>query len=319
MTHHTEHDNFHPVTHHAEHDNFHPVTSDDPAWIETLWFPFWVSERDLSVYIRVVFQPNGGSYRGSIAVWSGANELHFEGPLAGQFERLEDVGDLRALRLPDGLRLDCLAPAQRYRLRYEHPDCALSVEFEALAEPDYPAPDDSPGMFAGHLDQHGRMTGLLRLGDEKFTVDCGTVRDRSWGPRVVRSDLRLGNAHGTGRDEAFFAYIQQDERGREMIRGGSLLRDGVHAALVEGERTTEWVDGWPAQLRIEAKDALGRNLQATGTCRNRRAVVANPELYAVLNLVQWSTDTTELQGENHDVWSRTAWLDAGREPLEIES
>lgn len=304
------------MTRHAEHDAFHPVTSSDPAWIETVWFPFWVPDLALSVYVRVVFQPNDGRYGGSVAVWRAADELVFEGALAGRFDRLADLGDLRALALPGGLRLDCRAAAQRYHVQYEHPDCALDVEFDALAEPAYPAREDSPGMFAGHLDQHGHMRGSLRIGQEQIPIDCGTVRDRSWGPRVVRSDLRLGNAHGTGDDEAFFAYIQQDEEGREIVTGGSLIRDAVHAPLVEGLRTTEWIDGWPVRLVLRARDARGRQLEATGTCLNRRAVVANPELYAVLNLVRWSTRETELLGENHDVWSRTAWLEAGRDPLE---
>ena len=301
---------------HAEHDAFHPVSSDDPAWIETLWFPFWIPEKNLSVYPRIVFQPNQGRYSGSVAIWSGADDLHFEGPLAGQFAQLQDLGDLRALALPEGLRIDCLAPAQRFRLRYEHADCSLDVTFDALANPVYPAPDDSPGMFSGHLDQHGAMTGRLRIGDDAFEVQCWTVRDRSWGPRVVRSDLRLGNAHGTDSDQAFFAYIQQDEAGQEVIRGGSLLRDGTHANLVDGLRSTVWEEGWPTQLKIEARDSLGRSLEALGTCRNRRSVVANPELYAVLNLVEWRVGESRLWGENHDVWSRTAWLAAGRGPLE---
>ena len=149
-------------------------------------------------------------------------------------------------------------------------------------------------------------------------VNCGTVRDRSWGPRVVRSDLRLGNAHGTGDDEAFFAYIQQDAGGREVIRGGSLLRNGTRSELTAGLRTTEWQAGWPETLRLEATDNRGRLFRAVGRCRNRRAVVANPELYALLNLVEWRVGEARLWGENHDVWSREAWLEAGREALEDE-
>lgn len=304
------------MTDHSEHDGFHPVSNDDPAWIETVWFPFWVPTRGVSVYVRVVFQPNLGRYGGSVAVWSGEDALHFDGALTGSFDQWDELGDLRALALPGGLQLECAEAAQRYRVRYEQPDCALDVCFEALAEPVYPAPEDSPGMFAGHLDQHGRVTGWLRLGDETHEVDCWTVRDRSWGPRVVRSDLRLGNAHGTAGDQAFFAYLQQDEAGRERVRGGTLLREGREDRLVEGERVTTWKSGWPTALRIEATDRSGRTLTAVGTVCNRRAVVANPELYALLNLVRWQVGDAELWGENHDVWSREAWLAARRAPLE---
>ena len=71
---------------HAQHDRFHPVTSDDPAWIETVWFPFFVPEAALTTYVRVVFQPNGECYAGSVATWSGANALRFEAPFEGGFK-----------------------------------------------------------------------------------------------------------------------------------------------------------------------------------------------------------------------------------------
>jgi hypothetical protein len=304
------------MTDHGEHDGFHPVTSDDEAWIETVWFPFWIPERGLTVYPRVVFQPNSGQYRGSVAVWSGADELLYEAPLAGQFSQWAELGDLRDLSLPGGLRFECLRPGERYRVRYEQPECAFDIDFSALGPPAYPDPGDSPGMFAGHLDQHGRVTGSVQLAGESLSVDCWTVRDRSWGPRVVRNDLRLGNAHATGAEQAFFAYLQQDEAGRERVRGGTHWVGGEERTLVAGERTTTWQDGWPASLRIEATDSRGDRLCAEGRCLNRRAVVANPELYAVLNLVSWEVDGARLWGENHDVWSRTAWVSAGRAPLE---
>ncbi len=306
------------MTDHATHDGFHAVTSDDPAWIETVWFPFWVPAADLSVYIRAVFQPNQGQYSASVAVWSGEDRLRFEAPLAGSFARLEDLGDLRDLSLPGDLQLQCLATAERYRLRYAHRDCEIDVTFDALTEPVYPPVEDSPGMFAGHLDQHGHVTGTLRLGEETWSVCCGSIRDRSWGPRVVRRDLRLGNAHGTTEVESFFAYLLLDEDGTMRITGGMLHRAGVSAPLVDGTRTTEWDGQWPVRVQIEATDADGRELAASGTCRNRRAVVANPDLYAVLNLVEWSTRDGMLWGENHDVWSRSAWVAAGRAPLESD-
>ena len=170
-------------------------------------------------------------------------------------------------------------------------------------------------MFEGHLDQHGKVTGTLRLGDDTWSVRCGSIRDRSWGLRVVRRDLRLGNAHGTSEEESFFAYLLPDEAGTLRITAGMLHRAGFSAPLVGGTRTTEWDGQWPTRVQIEATDADGREFEASGTCRNRRAVVANPDLYAVLNLVRWSTREGELWGENHDVWSRSAWLAARRAPL----
>ena len=41
-----------------EDDGFHRPESDDPSWIETIWFPFFVPEEAISASIRVRLSPN---------------------------------------------------------------------------------------------------------------------------------------------------------------------------------------------------------------------------------------------------------------------
>ena len=114
-------------------------------------------------------------------------------------------------------------------------------------------------MFEGPLEQPGRVVGRVRIGEREYPVDCGSVRDRSWGPREMRSELRLGNAHGTSRaGNAFFAYVTPDARGVERITSGYLLRDGRAARVLAGERQTEWDGNHPRSVRLDLHDALGR-------------------------------------------------------------
>ncbi len=295
-------------------DGYHPPTSDDPTWIETAWFPFWIPELEASVHVRVWFRPNEGMQGGAVSAWRGETRYLAHDAWTNE---LTSPPDLRDLRAANGFHLECVAPLESYRIRHRADGVELDLTFQALMEPNPVAPEESPGMFDGHLEQPGRVTGRARLGDEWFAIDCASVRDRSWGPRTMRPGLRLGNAHGTAVDgRAFFVYVNPDAAGRDRITGGYWQVDGRPARLVEGERRTELDGDFPRRVVIDAVDALGRHLVVAGECRNRQAVDAGHDLYAVLNLVRWDLGDGEVAwGENHDIWSRPDWIAAGRAPL----
>ena len=297
-------------------DDFHRPTSADPRWLETVWFPFWIPEESISVYTRIWFRPNAGEQGGAVHAWRGAGEvLAYD----GWTENFEGFGSLLDLALARGFRLTCERPLTRYRIVHRSPRIDVDVVFDARMVPNPVAPAESPGMFAGHLEQPGRVSGRVRIGECEYAIDCGSVRDRSWGPREMRSDLRLGNAHGTSRTgQAFFAYVNPDADNVERITSGYLLRDGQAARIVAGERWTAWDGNHPRAIRLDLQDVLGRRAQYDGRCANRQAVDAGNDVYAVLNLVEWRIEGSadrDLWGENHDIWSRPAWLAAGREAL----
>ena len=177
------------------------------------------------------------------------------------------------------------------------------------------APEASPGMFAGHFEQPGHVMGQLVLRDREVAVDCHTIRDRSWGPRRMPERLRLGNAYATASDFAFFAYVNPTPDGVERITHGYLLTDGTEATLVDGVREKTLRDGLPEAIHVKARDAAGREIDLEGACVNTMASNAGNGVYATLNLVRWSRDGATLWGENHDVWSESDWLDAGRPAL----
>lgn len=295
----------------AADDDFHPPTSDDPTWIETAWFPFWITEIEATVYARVWFRPNEGQQGGALNAWRGHNDvLAYD----GWTEAFGGFGDLRNLKLDNGFELRCVKPLDTYVVRHRSAHIDVDVEFRALMEPNPVAPSESPGMFAGHLEQPGRVIGTVRIRESTYQVDCGSIRDRSWGPRTMRPGLRIGNAHGTAIDgRSFFVYVNPDASGRELITSGYWLDGGRAAHITGGLRTTAYDGDFPAAIDIEANDALGRRLRARGRCANRQAIDAGHGLYAVLNLVEWHIDGAPgAWGENHDIWAKDDWLAAGR-------
>lgn len=295
-------------------DGFHPPTSDDPTWIETAWFPFWIPEVEATVHARLWWRPNAGQQGGAVTAWRGANQI-----LAydGWTEEFGGFDDLRTLTLANGFQLRCVTPLDTYVVRHHSKRVDVDIEFRALMAANPVSPDESPGMFLGHLEQPGHVVGTVRLGDTTYEIDCGAVRDRSWGPRTMRPGLRIGNAHGTAVDgRAFFVYVNPDASGAERITSGYWQHEGRAAHITTGLRTTEYDGDFPVAVTVEATDALGRTLVARGRCANRQAVDAGHDLYAVLNLVEWDLDGGEpAWGENHDIWARSDWLAAGRAEL----
>jgi hypothetical protein len=291
-------------------DGVHAVTASDASWIETVWFPFFVG--DVTVHARIVLRPNAGDQIATVRAWGPT------GPLADRtaVAPLAALPDLHDASWGNGLRLQCLEPLARYRLTCDGDDIAFDVTFAAVMEPNPVSPDESPGMFLGHLEQPGRVHGTLTLGGQRHEVACGSVRDRSWGPRTAIPGVRLGNAFGTADERlAFFAYVRPDDE-VERVTGGFLLIDGTAATVVSGHRATTWAGQVPEAVRLELHDALGRRAVLDGRCRNASAVDAGHDVYAVLNLVEWTADDGPPSvGENHDVWSRLSWLAAGRRPL----
>ena len=103
--------------------------------------------------------------------------------------------------------------------------------------------------------------------------------------------------------------------GTERITSGYLLRGGLAAKIVSGRRVTQWRDDLPVAVGLTATDAAGRQLSASGECVNAMASNAGNGVYALLNLVRWQHSDGVAWGENHDVWSETMWLAAGRPRL----
>ena len=297
-----------------EHDRFHPPTSDDPYWTETCWFTFAVPERRLSGQLYPFFRPNQRVTSGGAYFWDESGSQVWNCRYAKNFWHLPLApdADLADLELPNGIRYRCLAPLSQYELHYLDPDdgeVEVHLTYEAIGPPNHLA--DS------HIDQPGRYTGTIRLQDEEITVDSFGMRDRSWGERSqfgVTLHPKAPYSHGgysyatASPDDAFHTITADFGTGLVSIHG-FLLRGGEWSKLAEGRREVlERRDGYPTRVRITGRDALGRELEAEGQCRNRLGVHLNPNLWSWNCLTEWEWgDGVRGWGEDHDNWSAAAF------------
>lgn len=293
-------------------DDFHSPSNDDPSWIETMWFPCFIPDQELSLSVRVWFSPNAGKQGGTISGWRGQSEGLFGDRWVEDFVAAPNLTDLK---FGSGLTIRCTESLRCFHIQHRSKRVELDLDFTAIMLPNPVAPEESPGMFLGHFEQPGKVSGEVRFRDQVHKIDCYSIRDRSWGPRQMPDQLRLGNAYGNAKDIAFFTYINPDNNGLEKITGGYFLKDGIEASIVSGLRETQWVNDVPNGMTLDFVDATGRKIKLQGHCKNVMASNAGNGVYGILNLVKWTAVDWQCYGENHDIWSETQWLAAGRPKL----
>jgi hypothetical protein len=94
----------------------------------------------------------------------------------------------------------------------------------------------------GHFNQHGRVRGEIRVGDESWPIDGRGWRDHSWGPRYwqVIYFYRLFIANFPNGD-GFMLLKITDKQGK-VRREGVLLVDGKYEDVLDMDVITEWTD-----------------------------------------------------------------------------
>ncbi len=94
----------------------------------------------------------------------------------------------------------------------------------------------------GHFNQHTRVHGEIRLGDEHWPVDGYGWRDHSWGPRYWQNILfdRLFMAN-FGADRGLM-LLKIANRDGEVRRGGVLQIDDRYEEITDLDIVNEWND-----------------------------------------------------------------------------
>jgi hypothetical protein len=300
----------------ADDDDFH-VPNEHRWFHETAWWWFFVPERKLGAWIYNWVRPNIGTAGGGCWVWDDATFLHWEVPYYACYGNLELPAerDLRDFAYPSGASQRVIEPLMKYRVGFRDRDVIdVDLVFDAIMPPWVgDAAGDPPQ--AHHLDQVGRVTGLLRLRDDPIAVDCLAMRDRSWSPRSERwKDGHVGycNAIDAESGIGFLASSAAGIRGesRDRVRSGYFLKDGRRSKVVDGAREIERhpEHGHLQRIRVEAEDADGRRFTATGRGLNAMAMPI-PGVHAVVwsCLVDWTIDGVQAWGEDQDAWPIHEW------------
>lgn len=128
----------------------------------------------------------------------------------------------------------------------------------------------------GHFNQHGRATGVIRVGDESFEIDGHGWRDHSWGPRYwqVIYFYRLFIANFPNGDG--FMLLKITDQAGKVRREGVLLVDGEYEEVMDLEVQTDWTESQdPSFVRLgvmtaKRKVRIDGEVLKLAPLRNRR-------------------------------------------------
>ena len=156
--------------------------------------------------------------------------------------RMRYVGELMLVRDPDLLRSPRRLFAEAERVPAE-----VVWEHEATSPTHggIPTDDHAPTLYGrdfslGHFNQHTRVTGFIRAGNEHWPVEGYGWRDHSWGPRYWQNILfdRLFMAN-FGADRGLMVLKIANNDG-QVRRGGVLQFDGDYEEIIDLDLFNEW-------------------------------------------------------------------------------
>jgi hypothetical protein len=303
-------------------DTFH-APPDDPWAFESFWFSFFIPEKRVMVYVYPWFRPTLGIAGGGVIAWDNRasvawNLLHCDYSFQLPCPNLQALVHGNKLHLPHGIIIQVLEPLKTYALSYDHPNLSLHVTFTAI----HPAniatrPIGGSQLFAGRIDQCGRVVGEAVIEGEEYAIDCLSMRDRSWGTRRDdNKDMNIGYYHATLSDRDAFLVVanhavseigaSNDENA--PIATGYLMEDGVLRPITEGTATLgRNSQCTPIDCAIQATDAAGRKLRASGSAINWFAFQPYPGMFNWSSLANWQFNSRVCVGELQNTWHPDRW------------
>ena len=310
----------------AEDDDFHVPTS-HPWETETFWAAFTIPERKINgwFYNQVLAnQGDNGTCNGGCFLW-GPDDIDPYSKMVNGVAMPPGPRTLNDIHLPNGNHIRTLEHLQRYSVQYSDKGAfEADLLFEGIMAPNPHPAGMTPFWKGRHFDQAMHVTGEVVLKGERIPIDCYQVRDRSWSPRPPRvaqeanSSLShdaakpaadaapakpkrprfvLGYIYGVSSPrDAFLVYTNWNEgEDKDLVTTGYLIRDGVWAHLISGERrcVVNPERGWIEAIECEAVDTLGRKLNVTGKLVSHQGAKGPGN-----GLFYWTWEGAEGWGEN---------------------
>lgn len=328
-------------------DRFHP-RSGTPYWNESAWFSFMVPERDIDGFVYFYHRPNMNKSCGGIGMWDHTGEedhncLFYE---FDEHMALPPEANMFDFELRSTLSVRTIELQKCYHITFNRQGYEIDLTWTAItpahATQDYdeidernldvggvgiggwvggdklkgykPDPIGDGGYDSNHFEQFGRMTGTITIDGEKIAIDCGSVRDHSWGPRGLSPEMpRNGGAWSTHKEngDGFYAFTTTKKPWREdevlgvvdPVVDGWYSKDGVIGDVVKGtfhilERDHQYR---PLHIVIEAEDHLGRKFRAEGRRKNILNWFSYAFTYCSWMLFEWKWDSYTEYSEAYEI------------------
>ena len=129
-----------------------------------------------------------------------------------------------------------------------------------------------------HFNQHTRIEGSIRVGDEEWTLGGLGWRDHSWGPRYWQSIYWYRLFIATFPDDRAFMLLKITDKEGRSRRVGVLLVDGQYEDIVDMDVQTDWSDTQdPVRVRLgvrtpKRREVIEGEIVTMAPLRNRRKV-----------------------------------------------
>lgn len=290
-------------------DYFGEGRTDNPYWNESVWFSLSAPERRLHGMIQYYFRPNMGMLNGGPVIWDPSGQfqwncLHYNW---SHLQACPPGAEKFAMQARNSLRVRMIEPLHRYKLDYDRDGLVLDLEWEALGPPHELVTGDAAQRATAsfHIEQPGRMRGVLSRHGETIPIDCFSMRDTSYGARDYESLSFGGYFWGIAENSSFHALCMGEKgvaygRTAQCI-GGYLMQGGTMASLVSGRREViDFGRFGPSKVVFEGTDQLGRTMTATGTIDPGLVFTGYTDHTVVWSLAEWDWDGVTHWGDNQE-------------------
>ncbi len=304
-------------------DRFGDQRDDNPYWNESVWFSFSIPERKIHGLIQYYFRPNMGMLNGGPAMWEPGqnfswNCLYYNWAHLQALPPGQKKFDMKAL---NSLQCKVLEPLKRYAIRYDYEDFEMDLTWEAIG-PMHELKTGDAGQQATarfHIEQPGRMRGMIRRDGADYPIDCFSMRDTSYGAREYASLASGGYFWGIADRSAFHAIAMGEGREQRVI-GGFIWKDGEMSSLVAGHRRVVGFGRYgPSHVVFEATDKLGRRIRADGFIEEGLIWTGYTDHTVVWSLVRWEWDGTTHWGDNQEFCSAVRFRRIARGDLVLSA
>jgi hypothetical protein len=268
------------------HDLVHTPDLTRERWRESYYFNFYDAKLGLGVYSSIGYRPLKGHSGALHAVWGPArptlvaterdkSEVHDDTHLVTglSYAALEPLGAWRIAfdgALNDAgsdvvVGLDAMQPVA------DSPLPGVPVTYELTFTPDQPAykyreDPEWDGLFDGHVDEVGRVTGTITVDGETHAFDGRGCKDHSWGVRdwARPKGWRWADMLFEEGPEVSFWRVTFD--GTRWIHDGCVYADGATEPVLDFEETLTFAPReradrpaeWAFRLTTEKRELRGR-------------------------------------------------------------
>lgn len=284
-------------------DRFGPKT-DNLYWNESVWFSISKPEDRIHGFVQYYFRPNMNMLNGGPVLWDPSGQFQWDCLYYNwsHLQAMPEGAQKFDMTARNSTSVRVLEPLSRYSINYGHEGFELDLEWQAIDQIHELETSDSGQRATAHfhLEQPGRLRGVIRKDGRRIEIDCFSMRDTSYGPREYDS-LAVGGYFWGIADHSSFHAIAMGEAAEQNVIGGYLSRDGKVADLVSGtRRITAWGKYGPAAAVLEATDSEGRAITATQRIDPGLVFTGYTDHTVIWSLSEWDWDGVRHWGDNQE-------------------